>query len=97
MCFSVIVFLSGCCSEVGQYVPAAHHLEKRGRSGSCLTMAVGVLIHELGVYSTAAAASQITQAHRHTHKQAQSALSFLITSKYLLPIYRFTSQVSHQC
>lgn len=44
---------------------AAHDLEKRGHPRSCLTMAVGALMHELSVYSIATSVSQITQAHRH--------------------------------
>lgn len=76
MCFSVIVFLHNCCSEVGQHVPAAHDLEKRGHSGSCPTIAVGLLIHELSVYSIATSVSQITQARRHTHTGTEHRIFF---------------------
>lgn len=72
MCFSVIVFLNSCCSEVGQHVQPAHDLEKRGHSGSRLNMAMRVLIHEMSVYSVATPVFQLTQMHAHT----QSAKSF---------------------
>lgn len=32
------MFLSSCCSELDQYVPAAHDLEERGHFGSSLSM-----------------------------------------------------------
>lgn len=59
-------------------------------------MAVGALIHELSVYSIASSVSQITQARRNVENSVFFFFFFLIMSKYTLPIYRFTSWVSHQ-